>query len=75
MQCNWIMNIDSRINKYTENKQNKIMITISRVAMQICMNCEWRHKIKQKGKLIKKLIWLLNNPNIIETNWFGQNKQ
>jgi hypothetical protein len=33
------MNIDSRINKYTKNKQNKTTIMISRVAMQICMNC------------------------------------
>jgi hypothetical protein len=32
------MNIDSRINKYTENKQNKTMIMILRVAMQIRMN-------------------------------------
>jgi hypothetical protein len=33
------MNIDSRINKYTKNKQNKTTIMISRVAMQIHTNC------------------------------------
>jgi hypothetical protein len=33
------MNIDSGINKYTENKQNKTTITISWVATQIRMNC------------------------------------
>ena len=33
------MNVDSRINKYTKNKQNKTMIMISQVAMQIPTNC------------------------------------
>jgi hypothetical protein len=39
MQRNLINNIDLIINKYTENKKNKTTIMISRVAMQICMNC------------------------------------
>jgi len=38
LQCIQFMNIDSRINKYTENKQNKTMIMILRVAMQIHIN-------------------------------------
>jgi len=33
------MNVDSRINKYTKNKQNKTMIMISQVVMQIPTNC------------------------------------
>jgi hypothetical protein len=33
------MNIDSRINKYTENKQYETMIMILWVSMQIRMNC------------------------------------
>jgi hypothetical protein len=33
------MNIDSKINKYTKNKQSKTTIMISRVKMQIRMNC------------------------------------
>jgi hypothetical protein len=35
LQRNPIINIDLRINKYTENKQNKTMIMSSRVTMQI----------------------------------------
>jgi len=31
-----------------------------------------RLKIKQKKKLMKTLIWLLNKSNIIEINWIGQ---
>jgi hypothetical protein len=45
------MNIDSGINKYTENKQNKIAIMILRVAMKIHMNCGWNktwNKIEMK---------------------------
>jgi hypothetical protein len=33
-----------------------------------------RFKIKQKQKVIKTLVWLLNNPNIREINWIGWNK-
>jgi hypothetical protein len=69
------MNIDSRINKYTENKQNKTTIMILQVVMQIRTNCdETKMWNKKKQKLMKTLIWLLNNPNIIEENWFGRNK-
>ena len=45
-QCNAIMNIDSRINKCIENKQNKTTIMISRVAMQIHMNCGRNEDVK-----------------------------
>jgi hypothetical protein len=44
------MNIDSRINKYIENKQNKTMIMILRVAMQIRMNFGRNEDEKKKQK-------------------------
>jgi len=45
-KCNPIMNVDSRINKYTKNKQNKTMIMISQVAMQIPTNCGQNEDMK-----------------------------
>jgi hypothetical protein len=39
LQHNQIMNIDSRINKYIENKQNKTTIMILWISLQIRTNC------------------------------------
>ena len=58
MKCNPIINLDSRINKYTKNKQNKTMIMISRVVLQICTNCERNEMQNKTGVKINKDTYL-----------------
>jgi hypothetical protein len=61
------MNIDSRINKYIENKQNKNYDCdfTSSNANSYELWMKQRCEIKKKQKLLKILTWLLNKPNII----------